>query len=173
MSLHQLECCSTDADQSFITTVDEYKDAKLDELANWKSKAVYEEVDDVGQPFMTCRWVLTQKPDQKKARLVVKGFEDPALDQVVKDSPTCAEDTLRVVIWFCSYMQWMCNTMNIRTVFLQGCDLRRDVFIKLPAGFAPVGVLWKLKKCIYALVDAARHWYDRVKRELLNVGYIV
>ena len=104
-ALDQLECCSTDADQSFITTVDEYKDAKLDELANWKSKAVYEEVDDLGQPFMTCRWVLTQKPDRKKARLVVRGFEDPALDQVVKDSPTGAKDTLRVVIWFCSYMQ--------------------------------------------------------------------
>ena len=79
-ALHQLEYCSTDADQSFITTVDEYKDAKLDELANWKSKAVYEEVDDVGQPFVTCRWVLTQKPDRKKARLVVRGFEDPILD---------------------------------------------------------------------------------------------
>ena len=70
-------------------------------------------------------------------------------------------------------MQWMCNTMDIRTAFLQGCDLRRDVFIKPPAGFAPVGVLWKLKKCTYGLVDAARHWYDRVKTEILNVGCIV
>ena len=118
----QLECCSTDAHKSFITTVDEYKDAKLDELANWNSKSVYEEVDDVGQPFVTCRWVLTQKPDRKKSRLVVRGFENPNLDQVVKYSPTCAKDTLRVVIWFCSYMQWMCKTMDIRTVFLQGCD---------------------------------------------------
>ena len=172
-ALDQLECCSTDADQSFIITVDEYKDAKLDELANWKSKAVYEEVDDVGQPFVTCRWVQTEKPDRKKARLVVRGFEDPNLDQVVKDSPTCAKGTLRVVIWFCSYMQWMCNTMDMRTAFLQGSDLRRDVFIKPPAGFATVGVLWKLKKCIYGLVDAARHWYDRVKSELLDVGCIV
>ena len=137
--------------------MDEYKDAKLDELAKWKPKAVYEEVDDVGQLLMTCRWVLSRKPDRKKARLVVRGFENPTLDQVVKDSPTCAKDTLRVVIWFCSYMQWMCNTMDIRTAFLQGCDLRGDVFIKPPAGFAPVGVLCKLKKCIYGLVHAARH----------------
>ena len=65
-ALDQLECCSNDADQNFITTVDGYKDAKLDELANWKSKAVYEEVDDVGQPFMTCRWVLTQNRIKRK-----------------------------------------------------------------------------------------------------------
>ena len=66
----------------------------------------------------------------------------------------------------------MCNTMDIRTVFLQGCDLRSDVFINSPAGFAPVCVLKKLKNCIYSLVDAARHWCDRVKSELLNVGCI-
>ena len=62
--------------------------------------------------------------------------------------------------------------MDIRTTFLQDCDLRRDVLIKPPAGFPPVGVFWKLK-CIYGLVDAARHWCDRFKSELLNVRCIV
>ena len=72
-ALDQLECCSTYADNSFITTVDEYKDAKLDERANWKSKAVYEEVD-VGQPFVTCRWVLTKKTGSKESGFGSQGL---------------------------------------------------------------------------------------------------
>ena len=29
-----------------------------------------------------------------KARLVVKGFEEPSKDEILKDSPTCSKETL-------------------------------------------------------------------------------
>ena len=49
--------------------------------------------------IMSSRWILTYKPDpssgagfKHKARLVVKGFQDPEIDTVATDSPTLTRD---------------------------------------------------------------------------------
>ena len=39
-----------------------------------------------------------------------------------------------------------------------------------PKKFSQQGTLWKLNKCVYGLVDASRHWFLRVKKELLSLG---
>ncbi len=31
-------------------------------------------------------------------------------------------------------------------------------------------VVWKLKKCVYGLVDASRNWFLSVKKETVRVG---
>ena len=35
--------------------------AKLNELANWSDRKEYDDVTNSGQPFMTVRWVVTER----------------------------------------------------------------------------------------------------------------
>ena len=51
-------------------------------------------------------------------------------------------------------------------------EIERGIFLKPPPEFND-GSLWKLKKTIYGLCDAARAWYLRVKQELLELGMIM
>ena len=46
-----------------------------------------------GQASISLRWAITQKDDNSvKARLVARGFEDPDIEKLVKDAPTCSKE---------------------------------------------------------------------------------
>ena len=66
----------------------------------------------------------------------------------------------------------MCNSLDVKAAFLQGDPIKRDVFIEPPKEFF-TGKLWKLKKTVYGLCDAARSWYLRVKQEFLRCGMVM
>ena len=106
------------SEAAFITGNDEFSDAKIEELASWMRNDVYSVAEDVGQPFLNVRWVLTEKDGKRKARLVVKGFEDPELSSLIKDSPTCSKETFRTMISVATSRGWNSNCMDIRTAFL-------------------------------------------------------
>ena len=78
-----------------------FEKAKLNELTNWKTNNVYEEIPYNNQKLKYLKWVRIMKEtnDQQitKARLVVKGFEEPTKAKILKDSPTCSKENLRVV----------------------------------------------------------------------------
>ena len=58
--------------------------AQKQELDNWKSNDVYQEVPDNGQHALSVRWVITEKilHDKKciKARLVATGYEEQEIN---------------------------------------------------------------------------------------------
>ena len=56
--------------------------------------------------------------------------------------------------------------MDIKTAFLQGADINREIFVKPPPEANCVGLIWKLRKCVYGLSDASLSWYNRVKEVL-------
>ncbi|KAG0710632.1 Retrovirus-related Pol polyprotein from transposon RE1 [Chionoecetes opilio] len=53
-----------------------------------------------------------------------------------------------------------------------GNEIGRVVHLRPPPEFAD-GQLWKLKKTVYGLCDVARHWYLRLKNQLLDLGAMV
>ena len=61
--------------------------------------------------------------------------------------------------------------MDIKSAFLQGKSIERDVFIKPPKE-ANTNKLWKLNTTVYGLCDAPREWYLSVKKELLATGCV-
>ena len=71
---------NNDTDKVHMINESCFDNAKLEELNNWKSNKVYEEIPKTNQKLLHCRWVCTMKQiDQNqvpKARLVVKGFEE-------------------------------------------------------------------------------------------------
>ena len=85
---------------------------------------------------MSLRWVLTTKETTDgiipEARLVARGFEEDCLDKSEKKSPTCSKESLRTLFSVCAQNEWQLQSVDIKTAFLQGNLLNRDVYINPP-----------------------------------------
>ena len=149
------------------------EEAKEIEIQNWRNFNVFEETVDKGQSTISTRWVITEKKNVDntpiiKARLVVRGFEEEDRSQC--DSPTASKSTMRTFLLVSANEGWAPQTIDIKSAFLQGKPIERDIYIQPPAGFSENGTIWKLKKVVYGLNDAARNWYFSVAEELQRLG---
>jgi hypothetical protein len=77
---------------------------------------------------------------------------------------------MRIALSIISSKQWRVNTIDIKSAFLQGNVLEREIYIVPPKEADVTGKLWKLKKGVYGLNDAARKWYFAVFDELINLS---
>ena len=147
-------------------------DAKIAELEKFKRNEVYDEVGNDGQSTIGVRWVVTRKTTgEPKARLVALGYQER--DKGLRaDSPTCSKDTIRIVTMLCQGLKWLIQHIDVQAAFLQGEQLTRTLFIKPPKEASTV-MLWKLKKCIYGLIDGPRKWYIALRRTLEDLGMTV
>ena len=150
----------------------ETSEAKLAEIQKWSEFNVYNEVENIGQNFITVQWVVTQKYEEEKriikARLVARGFQEDS-SGIRKDSPTTTRESTRLLICFSEAKDWKIHSLDIKSAFLQGSVLIRDVFIKPPKE-ASTDKLWKLNKCVYGLTDASRMWYLKLDKTLRELG---
>lgn len=99
-----------------------------------------------------------------KARLCVRGFEDPDRAIVDRTSSTVSRSTARLTLAAKAFHDWVPRTVHVATAFLKGLpiDLPRPVHVCPPVeARAPQGVVWGLKKCAYGLTDAPRMSYER------------
>lgn len=174
----QADVPDTDIHEDIYVTKDvSFDEAKENEIRSWRQNEVFEEVVDKGQKCISTRWVCTLKETENglvpKARLVARGFEELKVSDLQKDSPTCASESLRLLVAVICQRQWELHSMDIKAAFLQGMELSRDVFIKPPPEANRTGTLWKLRKCVYGLADASLYWYNRVKNIMIEAGGIV
>ena len=116
----------------FQTDPADFSTATLEELKSWKDNGVYIEVSDENQDTISVKWVCSFKNTDSglvpKARLVARGFEEPE-NNVRKKSPTCSKDSLRVIMAIIAKKKWSLNTIDIKTAFLQGQTIERDIYI--------------------------------------------
>ena len=101
-----------------------------------------------------------------KARLVARGFEEEGLQEIPKDSPTCLKKSLRLIPVIVIQKGWKASSIDTKTAFLQGEELTRQVYIIPPKELRRLGIVWRLKKCIYGLSDASLCWYNKVRNVL-------
>ena len=145
--------------------------AKQTELKKLVSFDVFEEVPNTGQNCISTRWVLWPKGDEIRARLVARGFEEGLTENI--DSPTVGKTAVRVFLALSASKHWTNKTTDIKSAFLQGNPIDRDVFITPPKeADVSEGHVWKLKRCLYGLNDAARKFYDSVVMELKQLGCV-
>ena len=144
-------------------------EAKEKELEKLKEFGTYEIVEDEGQGHVTTTWVLTEKGTEIRARLTARGFMED--DDVPKDSPTMHKASLRIVLALAAANGWTIETSDIRSAFLQGNKLDRDVYVKPPKEAGLKDKLWKLIKCLYGLRDASKQWYCKVLNILKKNGF--
>ena len=169
-----------DEDTVYVVNIPRYrhseeacKQAKEKELASWEEYEVYEEVEDVGQVRLGTNWVLTEKELKGerivKARLTVRGDQEEA-SAVRKDSPTVRKGNIKIFATVAAKEGWEIKTCDVTSAFLQGVEIDRDVFIRPPVEKRIPGVLWKLLKAVYGLVDAPRGWHLALDKEIMETG---
>ena len=74
---------------------------------------------------VSTRWVLSEKTKANgilvvKARLVARGYEDSKRDTVTSDAPTASAAAQRLVLAALAEKQWIPETWDFKTAFLQG-----------------------------------------------------
>ena len=144
-------------------------EAKEVELKKLQQFDTYEEVDDTGQFRKSTTWILWNKGEDVRARLVARGFEEDS--DIPTDSPTVSKCVLRIMLSIAAAFGWIIKTTDIKSAFLQGRKLERQVFLTPPKEVkVPEGTIWKLNRCLYGLYDAARQFYHSVIEELSRVG---
>ena len=147
----------------------EIVESKKDELTKWKEYEAYEEVELDGQPVISTRWVVTEKPSGKpKSRLVVRGFEEKISPQ--SDSPTVSKDSCKMFLSIAANEGFAIGSLDVASAFLQGQPLTREVYVRPPIEARNEGKIWRLKKTCYGLYDASRSWYMAVREQLLSLG---
>ena len=145
---------------------------KMEELAKWRRLQVYNEVTDVGQKAISCRWVCTDKIKEghivSKARLVARGYEEDK-SKLQTASPTSHKESLRIALCILISMSWKLCCLDVKCAFLQGEQLNRSVILR-PPSIAKTDKLWELNKPVYGLSDASMRFYKRLKCELEKLG---
>ena len=133
--------------------------------------------------IMTSRWILVWKPDpaapsgtKAKARLVVRGFQDPEIDKVNTDSPTLGRDARNLLLQVVSSSSWDIQSFDITTAFLRGRSDGRQLAME------PVSELKKLlnmtdnEVCLlegnaYGRVDAPLLFYKEFRKQLESLNF--
>ena len=145
-------------------------EAKNKELQNWIDFGVYQEVEDVGQRTINTSWVLVRKSSGVKARLCVRGDQEPGKHLIPTDSPTVNKVNIKLFYLIAVSFGWHIQTADVKAAFLQGSDLDRDVYVKPPKEASVPGKVWKMIKRAYGFVDASRGFYLEVEKTLVNLG---
>ena len=148
--------------------------AKKTELEKLKTFDAYVEVDDMGQKRISTRFVMTKKSDGEfRARLVARGYEEEG-ENIPVDSPTVSKSAIRVCIAVAVGNGWKLEITDIKSAFLQSRPIERDVFVAPPPeAECETGKMWKLKRVLYGLSDAAREFYLSLKDELTKLGCVI
>ena len=143
--------------------------AKEEELQKWKDYEAFEEINEQANlDVLSSRWVITQRGDKIKARLVVRGFQENEKPQA--DAPTANRELLRIFSSITANEKFDLKTIDVRSAFLQSNPIDRTILIKPPKDVKKEGKVWRLKKACYGLVDASRQFYMSVKDELNKFG---
>ena len=154
---------------------DEYFNAvKLDELKKWEQFEVYDEVKDVGQKYLTGRWVCIGKVTDEgripKAKFLVRGFQEKT--NIQAESPTGNKECMRIVLMIVATNVWTLHPIDVKSAFLQGKQINRILYLKPPPKAHTENKLWQLKKCVYGLNDAACMGYFSVWEKLEELGCV-
>ena len=144
--------------------------AKQEEIDNWKEFGVFMEVEDLGQKTINTNWVLIKKDAGIKARLCIRGDQEPEKEHIRTDSPTANKVNIKLFYVIAICKGWIIRTADIKAAFLQGAEIERDVFVKPPVECRKEGVIWKMVKRAYGFVDASRGFYIELESILLNLG---
>ena len=112
-----------------------------------------------------------------QSRLVAKGYDQIAgVDFQYNYAPVSNEITLRILLIMLVMKKFYREVADMQTAFLYR-QLDKDLYLKIPKGYQEYmkdknqkieGDFLKLNKSIYGLVQAARSWWKKFVKTLIN-----
>ena len=154
-------------------------DAMLDELNSLSEHGVFELCELLaGCRPSPAKWVLKVKRgaqgeiERFQARYVAKGFEQVyEVDFFETWAPVGRYATLRALLSICVVWDLETKHIDIKCAFLNGV-LHQDVYTVQPPMFHDgTRRVWKLKKAVYGLKQAAREWHKALVEPLSEIGF--
>jgi transposase InsO family protein len=167
-----------------------YKEATNSKYKHQWMEAMNEELDAIeenqtwelttlpqGRKAIGSKWVFKTKRDEHgnisrfKARLVAQGFSQKfGIDYDEVFAPVARSTTLRLLLSVAGSRKYNVNHYDIKTAFLNG-TLKEEIYLKQPPGFQNGEQVYRLKKSLYGLKQAARVWNETLHKELEELGY--
>ena len=136
------------------------------------------------EQILKSRWVLTWKSPEEgqeqrraKARLVVLGFQDPKLADVVRDAPTLSREGRALVLQTVSSKRFRLSSFDIKTAFLRGqADAANPLAMDPPEELRRAlklqpGEVCELLGNAYGRVDAPLLFYKELCKQLEALGF--
>ena len=100
--------------------------------------------------------------ERYKACLVAKGFLlKEGIDYKETFSPISLKDSFRIIMALVVHFNFELHQMDVKTMSLNG-NIDETIYMIQPKNFVsgdPKNMVRKLKKSIYGLKQASRHWY--------------
>ncbi|CAI7816161.1 unnamed protein product [Closterium sp. NIES-53] len=145
----------------------------IEENGRWELVELLE-----GRKAITSKWLFKIKSDadgkieRYKSRLVVKGNQQKEMvDYKELFALVVKLTTLRTIHAGATIKGWVVKQMDVTTAFLSGV-LEEEIFMAQPEGFDDgSGRVLKLKKVLYGLKQAFRHWYLKLREVLEEIGF--
>jgi Reverse transcriptase (RNA-dependent DNA polymerase) len=89
-----------------------------------------------------------------KCRMVPHGNRDREKAGLRTDSSTAQFGTIRLLLSLTVLLNLRLSSIDISGAYLQAEPLTRDIFVRPPPGWAPSGIVWKMLRPAYGLVEA-------------------
>ncbi len=166
------------------------KEKELSKLVKTKAIKIYigEDADRIrrsldSKRILESRFVKTRRPNPEqpdtmevKCRWVVKGFQDPDIETLERQSPTLTADGLACVLQVLASMKWTLNVADVEGAFLQGENYDRKtgpIYASMPKDTfpgIPTDAIFQLTKCVYGLMDAPLRWWKSLSSTIRQLG---
>jgi hypothetical protein len=152
-----------------------------EDLENFERNQVWELVDPPpGCKSIGTKWVWKNKEGEKgevvrnKSRLVAQGFSQKDwIDYEETVAPVARLEAIRILLAFSVAKGFKLHQMYVKSAFLNGV-LEEEVYVRQPLGFESEKYphrVYKLRKAMYALKQAPRAWYGRLRGFLFERGF--
>ena len=153
----------------------EVQDAIAREISKYKSFGAFKEVDDAGQKSIPTRWVVTDqagsgKDELYKARLCMRGDLERGKENIRSDAPTASKEAIKLTLAIAANEGFAVKSGDIKSAYLQGEFVDREIFVKPPKEAKVKDKLWLLLHGAYGIVDGGRLFYLKLSEKLLNLG---
>jgi hypothetical protein len=158
--------------------------SELEAHGTWS--IVRKESMPLGSNLLPSTWALKIKryPDgrmrKNKARFCVRGDKQIAgVDYFESYAPVASWSTVRMVMNLAIQRGWATRQVDFSNAFVQA-NLKEEVYVELPEMFrddqnhgSKDGVVLKLNKSLYGLVQAPLSWYNHLQKGLNELDFKV
>lgn len=94
-------------------------------------------------------------------------------DHIRKDSASAQLNIIRLVLYISTILNFRLGTADIRGAYLRSGPIQRTIFLRPPTEWIGAssyqrGILWRLTKLPYGIVEAGRQWQKTVEAWMLQ-----